>query len=427
MSRVLVLGLGVSGTGVVKLLFSQGHTVVGVEEKLSKEKELELAPLVQQGMRLVSRVEDGDLKECAFAVVSPGIAPHSGLYQTVERGGIEIIGEADYCFRGVRQPVIGITGTNGKTTVTKLVEHVLNGAGRPARALGNVGASLGEYFVDPKREEIVVAEMSSYQLYRFEQPVFDLGVILNLGEDHLLWHGSMEAYAQAKFQMGSCLKEGGRFFIHEEIKNEYEQFLKMIPFDTFGGIVDEKIATNLLGEYRKLPKHDLENLVAAWALTAPFGVTQEQFLMGVRSFQKPEHRIERVAQIDGVNYINDSKGTNVSAVIAAVLAMEGPIFLIAGGEDKGGSFAPWIPHFLPRVKRVFAIGDAAEKIKNEIGAKIEVEVVGTMDKAVKRASEMAKSGDNILLSPGCASFDQFRNYRHRGDAFKNIVKGRNTQ
>ena len=407
--------------GIARLLLSQGNLVIGVEENLSLKKEEALRPLVKRGMRLFSRLDEALLNRCDFAVVSPGISPRSAHYLELQRAGIACVGEADYCFRGARQPVIGITGTNGKTTVTKLTEHVLNTSGKRACALGNVGDSFGDYFTSPNHEEIVVAELSSFQLYHFNQKVFDLGIILNLEEDHLQWHGSKEEYRLAKLQMGRCIKKEGRFFIHEAIKKESEEFLKKVPFDTFGGEGFEKIACNLPQEYRKLPKHELENRQAAWLLTSHFGVTEEQFCLSLKSFQMLAHRLEFVALIDGVNYYNDSKGTNISAVSAAVNAMEGPVLLIAGGVDKGGSFKPWIQSFHSRVKRILAIGEAAKKIQNEIGADIEVEVVGRMDLAIKRAEAVAKRGDNVLLSPGCASFDQFQDYRHRGEVFKQEI------
>ena len=431
MDQVLVLGLGVSGMGVAKLLLSQGNLVIGVEENLSLKKEEELRPLIKGGMRVCSRLDEALLNRCDFAVVSPGISPRSAHYLELKKAGIECVGEADYCFRGVKQPVIGITGTNGKTTVTKLTEHVLNASGRCARALGNVGDSLGDYFSSPDPEEILVVELSSFQLHRFKQNVFDLGIILNLEEDHLEWHGSMREYSLAKLQMGRCLKKDGRFFIHDAIKKECEKFLKKVSFDTFGGQACEKIACNLSQEYRKLSKHELENRQAAWLLTSHFGVIEEQFYLSLKSFQMLVHRLEFVALIEGVNYYNDSKGTNVAAVKAAVDAMEGPVLLIAGGVDKGGSFKPWIQSFHSRVKLVLAIGEAAGKIQNEIGTEIEVEVVERMDLAVKRAEAIAKRGDNVLLSPGCASFDQFQDYRHRGNAFKQeisiLVERRNKQ
>lgn len=421
MSSRLVLGLGVSGIGVVKLLLSQGKRVIGFEEKLTEAKQEELAPLIRKGMRVVSRLEDAPLQECDGVIVSPGFSPKNTQVVELEKRGIPLVGEADYCLKGVKQPIIGITGTNGKTTVTKLTEHILNLSGRRARALGNVGVSFGEYFVSPDPDEIIVAELSSFQLYRLHQKVIDVGIILNVADDHFEWHGSMEAYCLAKLQIGKCLKQGGRLFIHDEIKKEYEEYLKKVSFDTFGVEQFEKIASNFPVEYRKIPKHERENRLAAWLLTSHFGVTEEQFHQALKSFRIPAHRIEYVATIDGVKYYNDSKGTNVSAVIAAVEAMEGPILLIAGGVDKGGSFKPWIRSFDSRVKRIFAIGEAARKLQDEVGAEIEVEEVRTMNRAVIRAVEMAKRGDNVLLSPGCASFDQYRDYRHRGESFKQEI------
>ncbi len=424
MLQAVVLGLGVSGKGVVRLLLSQGYRVYGVDESLSVSKRQELDPLIKEGMELFSCLETISLKECAFAVVSPGISPKSPLYCELQREGIEIVGEAEFCFRsiGKTQSVIGITGTNGKTTVTLLTEHILNSSGKKARALGNVGASLGEYFCHPDPQEIVVAELSSFQLETLTQKVFDAGIVLNLSLDHLDRHETMEEYGLAKLQLGKCLKSQQPFFIHCCLEPMAKKLIIDFPFSLFGGAEDqEKIATFLPLGYRKLPKHERENVLAAWYLVSKFGVSQEQFIQALSTFKKPPHRLEFVASIDGVKYYNDSKGTNIEAVISAVEAMQGDVILIAGGVDKGGSYRPWLKAFKGRVKRVLTIGEAASKMNAELGEGLEVEEVDTMESAVKRAKHLAKYQENVLLSPGCASFDQFRDYRHRGEVFKQLV------
>ncbi|HAZ15728.1 MAG TPA: UDP-N-acetylmuramoyl-L-alanine--D-glutamate ligase [Parachlamydiales bacterium] len=421
MATVAVLGLGVSGKAAALFLLAKGYRVFGIEEKLNSEKEAELAFLKQKGVILSSRLSFPIGSPLSFAVVSPGVSPRSAAFQELVAQGVKIIGEADLCLKEARQTILGITGTNGKTTVTLLTEHILRAAGKKARAVGNVGDPFGSYFLQPDPEEILVAELSSFQLETLQQSVFDSAIILNLTPDHLDRHGSMRAYAQAKAQIGRCLKgESSSFFIYHEMVKEYRSLLSGLPFMSFGES-EEKIADIVPQEYRKLPRHERENLFAAWLLVHSCGVTLAQFREACLTFKKPAHRIEFVASIDGVRYFNDSKGTNVDATRSAVDAMEGSVYLIVGGVDKGGSYQLWKRAFGTKVKKLLAIGEAAGKILSEMGADYDVEVVKTLPEAVGRAAGLAGRGENVLLSPGCASFDQFRDYKDRGEKYKQLI------
>ncbi|MBS0649774.1 MAG: UDP-N-acetylmuramoyl-L-alanine--D-glutamate ligase [Verrucomicrobia bacterium] len=415
MQRALVLGLGVSGKAAVELLLAQGYQVSGADDKAGPEQ---LKDLISRGMYLQSNLEAIDWSQINLFVVSPGISPQHPLYRAALLHQIEIIGEAELSFRNLSQPAVAITGTNGKTTVTLLVEHILNASGVKAKALGNVGSPLSVYALNPDPGCVIVAELSSYQLETMTTPVFDAAVILNITPDHLDRYSSMEEYARAKCRLQNLLKPSSPFFVSKQVACQFAPLLKP------GHIVytqSESVEEILPPEYRELGEHDIENAMAAWVLCKPFKITAEQFRNGLNTFTKPHHRIEFVATIDGVHFFDDSKGTNIDAVIRAVQTMKGPVILIAGGVDKGSSYLAWKEVFRGKVKRIIAIGQAAPKIFQELNPFFEMEIVDSLSAAVKASAGHAVKGDHVLLSPGCSSFDMFRDYAHRGEEFQRTV------
>lgn len=440
MERALVIGLGISGLAAAELLLRDGYRVIGVDRHSKNLVQTPAAArLVELGMRILDENEVEDVGDFDILVVSPGISPEHALYKEACKRGIEIIGEAQLALRRSRQPCIGITGTNGKTTVTYLVEHILKSSGKKAKALGNIGLSLAGYFLAPDPEEIIVAELSSYQLETLNAPVINAGVILNITPDHLDRYSSMHDYARAKCRLQLCMKPGSPLYVHAAAAREYADLLPRNRLMTFGcdpealfftdceraGKKNEKgemhLEYSLPNFYHGLGIHDSENALAAWLLTQSFGVTVEQFLSALTTFRKPAHRIEHVANISGVDYYDDSKGTNIDAVIKAVNAMQGEVILLAGGVDKGASYGLWQSSFAGKVKHIFAFGQAREKIAQETGPFCRVEIVSDLQQAVERASAVAQKGECVLLSPGCASFDMFRDYAHRGEEFRRYV------
>jgi UDP-N-acetylmuramoylalanine--D-glutamate ligase len=431
-NKALVLGLGVSGRGVARLLLSRGFEVYGVDDGPTKPLEI-ISSLLAEGLQYCCSLQEAPYRECDFAVVSPGLSPSARLYQEALKANLHLIGEAEYCLQGVDQPLIGITGTNGKTTTVKLIAHVLQQAGIKAKAVGNVGDSFGDYFVHPDPEDVLVAELSSYQIEALHAKVFDYGVFLNLTPDHLDRHRTMEGYFQAKWQLSKCLKESGHFFVQDEIVKSFSDvvsFATTISFcigeKTFiwsnGSVRHEaNLAEIIPQKLYGLPQHEKSNIMVAWMLLRQFGMTYDLFGKGVESFKRPLHRLEHVACIHGVDYFNDSKGTNVDAVIKAVKAMKGPVYLIAGGVDKGGSYQCWKEAFGEQVKKIFVLGEAADKIQKELSHDYAIQKVATLEEAVKKAAAIAPKASNVLLSPGCSSFDMFRDYIARGELFKQSV------
>lgn len=410
MGKVLVIGMGISGIAAAQFLKAKGYDVVAADanvDVLSKAcQQLKIEPVF-------------DFSHVDFCVLSPGVPPKDPMFQRVIQQKVPLIGEAELAFRYTKQWCVGITGTNGKTTVTLLTEHVLKSAGLKARALGNVGTPLTTYVLNADPDEIIVAELSSYQLETMTRPVFEVGIVLNITPDHLDRYPTMEAYAEAKLRLHMCMKKDGKLYLYSQIEKEFSHLLASLSYQTFGDI--EKIASLCPLSYRDLGDHEKENALAVWLIVREFGVTPDQFTRALEAFRKPAHRIEYVASINGVHYYDDSKGTNLDAVVRAVKAMKGPVVLIAGGVDKGASYLPWKEIFQGKVKQIFVLGQAAEKILRELGAFFAIEIVESLSSAVEKAAMSAESGENVLLSPGCSSFDMFRDYAHRGDEFKRIV------
>ncbi|MBI3236906.1 MAG: hypothetical protein HYZ48_04320, partial [Chlamydiales bacterium] len=316
------------GRSAASFLLSQGYEVVGFDDKPRKDFEV-------PGMLLISSFEEIDWSRISLLIVSPGISPKHLVYQKAVELEIEIIGEAELALRYLNCKAVAITGTNGKTTTTLLVEHVLQSAGIRAKALGNVGDSLTS-FLHKSSIEVAVIELSSYQLETLSCRAFDGAVLLNITPDHLERHGSMQGYAKVKFHLSDLLKPCAPFFVSPRVAKEWGGFIKpsysIYPMDI------ETIERILPLHYRELGEHDIENGMAAWSLCSLLGVSSEIFYQACTTFKKPRHRIEFVRELNGISFINDSKGTNVDAVLYSVKAMKGNIILIAGGVDKVESY-----------------------------------------------------------------------------------------
>lgn len=434
--QVLVIGLGISGRSAAGFLQRRGASVTGVDQNQKVLTEnLEVTRLCEKGMKVASP-NDVNVKNFDLIIVSPGIPQNDSLYTKARESGVELIGEVELAFRCLQNRVLGITGTNGKTTVTLLVAHVLNKSGLRASALGNSGVALTSEEAEKAvlSDAIIVAELSSYQLETMHTRILDAAVVLNITPDHLDRYHNMEAYAASKMHIENCMKSKGKLYVEEKCFKEYGKKLKGVT-KTYGFhskcnifcdlrsiFVDGKPEGVLPPAFSGKANHDVENLMAAYALCREVGVTSSQFLAALESFKKPSHRIEFVRDFKGTLYFDDSKGTNLDAVIKAVDTMTGKVILIAGGVDKGAAYTPWIASFANKVKCICAIGQAAPKIEKDLSHTIPIKRFETLEEAVKYASLMAQKGDNVLLSPGCSSFDMFRDYAHRGEEFQRIVK-----
>lgn len=424
MKNILIVGFGLSGRSAAQFLISRGMNVIAVDDKRD-----EIASL--SSIEIFKDLPEGIIFD--YAVCSPGVPPTHSIIRQLNSKHIKIMSEVELAFDHIKNPIIGVSGTNGKTTVTLLTSHILNACGIKACALGNVGIPLTSAIDTLSSNEIVVAELSSYQLEDLKTPLLDASVLLNITPDHLDRYHTMENYAKAKMQLQKITKNPLRFFIDHKSYSEYGTFLKNSPVSTYG-YEDQTLSTDLKsiffdgnhlvdlpGILQNKKNHDLENFLAAFALCWSMGAAPHAIQAAYETFIKPHHRIEFVKEHQGIKFYDDSKGTNIDAVIRAVESIEGSIHLIAGGVDKGSSYSPWIPIFHNKVKKVYAIGQAAQKIHQELENSIEVELYLTLQSAVSAAYQNAKAGENVLLSPGCASFDMFKDYVDRGLSFQKII------
>lgn len=427
----LVIGMGMSGRSAARLLLHHGAKVIGIDQNTDQEY-LKSLP---QSVEVCVDLSVNDFRDIDLIIISPGIAKSHPMYQKALLSQRPIMGEVELAAQFINQPCVGITGTNGKTTVTLLVTHVLNTLGIKAHALGNVGLPVAEELIKLQRnDEVLVLELSSYQLETLKTPILNAAVILNITPDHLDRYQSMDAYASAKWHIQDVIKSDGPLYVHDETFKHFGAFSKGKIYK-YGASHDCDLIISSHGLYNHTGKifdfpetlpsklsHEHQNLVAAFLLCRTYGVSGSQFLEAYQTFQKPPHRVEFVRELKGISFVNDSKGTNIDAVIRAVEIMPGRVILIAGGVDKGSPYTPWIESFSGKVVKVCAIGEAAEKIEKDLITQIPVERFHDLADAVNAAMKIAKPGDTILLSPGCSSFDMFRDYAHRGDEFKRIVQ-----
>lgn len=437
MRNALVIGFGLSGRSAAQFLIDHQWQVAAVDKNahhLSKEPEVKA--LIAKGIPLLGESEQFSVEAFQLAVISPGVPPENALAQKLRTAGIECIGEVELAFRYMKNQAVGITGTNGKTTVTLLLEHIFLQSGRPAKALGNVGHPLAQALCQLNEEAVVVAELSSFQLETLHKRNLEAGVILNITPDHLDRYPSMQAYAEAKAAIGKLIKPEGLFLVFEGTLEEFPSVFKSRRPQTYGYSENADYYTDLQAIFYKKKKlcelphslrghknHDLENFLAAFALAVFFNVPHEVIIQAYDTFTKPHHRIEFIAEKNGVSFFDDSKGTNLDAVLRAVEVMNRPTFLIAGGVHKGFSYSPWIEPFRGKVKMIFAIGQSASMIEEELSPWIPVQLCTSLKDSVELAYQNANPGDAVLLSPGCSSFDMFKDYVHRGEEFVRCVNG----
>lgn len=427
--KAIVLGLGKSGVSALSLLTKNDFQVIGIDDCLSEdafnEKKKSLIPA-----KIQRTIKDADLNDCSFIVISPGISWTHPLILQACKKQVEIIGEVELAFR-IHQPsalCIGITGTNGKTTVTLLVEHILKSNGINALAVGNIGVSLSSAF-SARNIDVFVIELSSFQLETLSHQSLDFGLLLNISPDHLDRYDNFESYAKMKLKILDLIKEEGFGFLNEHISYNKRKNICSYGFNNNNDIYYHNgkifVHNQLWAQEKELEhfnyNHDLENILAAISICQKFPISSDKIMESIKNFRKPSHRIEIVRNLNGVVYYNDSKGTNIDAVIKAVESIKKNIILICGGVDKGSSYNIWRSAFIGKVKSIFIIGQAAKKISNELYDLFSVEIVQTLEEAVSLAYATSKNGDSVLLSPGCSSYDMFLNYEHRGNEFVRIV------
>ncbi|MGB9885538.1 MAG: UDP-N-acetylmuramoyl-L-alanine--D-glutamate ligase [Moorellales bacterium] len=439
--RVLVVGAGRSGRAAAEVLASLGAAVTLTDLKPASALTLGgLSPrvrVVAGGYPVVSR-EEFDL-----LIVSPGVPLSEPPLAQARTEGLPVWSEIELAYRLSRQPVLAVTGTNGKTTTTALLGQMFRDAGRVTVVAGNIGLPLVGEVVKAPEEAVIVAEVSSFQLETTITFAPRVAVILNITPDHLDRHPDLESYREAKARI--FRRQGPQDWTVLNFDDPLVRSLgaetpaRVLYFSTrtelgegaflSGGWIvlaraGERVRLLPVSELSLLGRHNWENCLAAAAAAWAFGLPPEGVAHTLRTFPGVPHRLEPVAEVDGVAYYNDSKATNPDAAIKALEAFERPIILIAGGRNKGASFAELAEKMVGRVKHLILLGEAAPLIEAAARAAglEEISRVPGLEAAVARARDVARPGEVVLLSPACASWDMFTNYEERGELFKRQVR-----
>jgi UDP-N-acetylmuramoylalanine--D-glutamate ligase len=438
--RVLVVGLARTGAATALFSAARGANVTATDTRTENEIGEAVLSLRNAGVKL----ELGGHRENTFLVQdliipSPGVPADAPPLQAARTKGVTIWSEVELADRFLDGRLIGITGSNGKTTTTTLIEHILRGAGLSTILAGNIGTPLIARVEQTSDNTVTVVELSSFQLELTETFRPNISVFLNLTADHLDRHHTLEAYGRAKARIFENQTEADSAVLNADdpattplapAKPQVYWFSRKQRVAQGAFVRENEVMFRHEGEeeailnLRDIPlagAHNVENVLAAVAATRLAGADPAAIANGVRSFAGVEHRLEFVAEIRGVRYYNDSKATNVDATLKALDAFPGRILVILGGKDKGSDYTLLQKPLRERVILALLIGAAAEKIEKQIAGSVAMERAGTIERAVEIASHAARPGDVVLFAPACSSFDQFQNYEHRGRVFKDLV------
>jgi len=447
--KITVIGLGESGIKVALLLYDEG-AVVTVSEKGDNE-------IIRKNSRLLreryidfelGRHTEGFLKDTELFVVSPGVENSALPIQYAERNDIPIISELELGYNFCCGPIVAVTGTNGKSTVVSLIGEILNASGIRAKVCGNIGNSLSGEVKKISKNTVAVLEVSSFQLERIESFKPKISVILNVTEDHLDRHKSFNDYLKAKIKVfknqtkddiailnyddkvlrdvkklpsrvlyfSTSKKVEGVYLERGKVKLSLRNKVKTL-FDISSFTEKESNKRSLRG------KHNIENILLCSLVASLLGAKEEDIEKAINSFKPLAHRFENVKEINGVTFIDDSKATNIDSTYRAVQSIKSNIILIAGGKDKNLSYGKVSSIIKDKVKCLFLIGETKDEMADIFKKTgIPIEKKNTLEEAVNSAYKTASSGDTVLLSPMCSSFDMFKNYKERGDIFKETVK-----
>lgn len=438
-----ILVIGVARTGLATSLFCARHgaSVTAVDARAESELADAAAKLRDAGISLkLGGYSEEILAGQDLVIPSPGVPADSGILKSAHAQNVPIWSEIELADRFLNGRLIGITGSNGKTTTTSLIEYILKNSGYSTLLAGNIGTPLIDVVESTTDQTVTVAELSSFQLEWIDTFRPNISVFLNLTPDHLDRHGSMEAYGAAKARIFEKQTAADFAILNADdpastpyapTKPKLFWFSRKQRVAQGAFLRDgEQIIFRHHGEEEFILKrseislpgaHNLENVLAAVVATRLAGARPGEIANAVRSFAGVEHRLEFVAEHNGVRYYNDSKATNVDATRKALDAFPGRILIILGGKDKGSDYTVLQAPLRSKAILALLIGAAAEKIEKQIYGSVTIERAGSIERAVEIASQAAQPGDIVLLAPACASFDQFENYEHRGRVFKQLV------
>ena len=431
--HVAVLGAGLSGSAAALLLASESAQVTALDS--ADEKNLlksTMDNLRAHGVHVIcGPAAEQDSSEYQWAVLSPGIDPASSLARNFFSREIEMISELELGWRSCEMPVIAVTGTNGKTTTTELLAQMLNACSQRTMACGNIGKPLSEVARERQPLDVLTVEVSSFQLEAIRTFRPSISLWLNFAPDHLDRYRSVAEYRAAKLRIFENQTEQDIAVV-----NAAEALPKIRPrritFSAYSDRADFRVSNGAITYENqpvlRLPEtklhglHNIENLMATLAVGVARGLSFEQMVPALRGYEPRPHRCEFVREIHGVEYVNDSKATNLDAVEKALAAQTKPVVLIAGGKDKGFNFDPLRSLVKDKVKSAVLIGEMAESIKRSWDGAANCEIATSLADAVERARGLARAGDVVLFSPGTSSFDMFKSYADRGDQFRALVQ-----
>jgi UDP-N-acetylmuramoylalanine--D-glutamate ligase len=438
--KVLVVGMARTGIATAKFLRAKGSLVTTTEVK----PEEEMREAVQELKGLDLSTEWGGHRTETFLkqdiiVVSPGVDLSLDPIQKAIRRGVRVISEIELAYQFIHVPILAITGTNGKTTTTLLLGEMLKEGGRSVGVGGNVGEPLILFADGGDRWEVLVVEISSFQLEAIEDFRPRISVLLNITEDHLDRYSSYTDYIETKVRIFANQNSGDVAILNrddpivmrfgEKVKAKKVLFSMGEKLEEGAFLNDQTISLTLGGsrEEYSLDKtslkgiHNVENMMAALTAARIFGCSKKTIQDVLDRFKGLEHRLEFVREIGGVRFYNDSKGTNVGSVVKSLQSFSEPVILIAGGKDKNGDLSPLKELVQKQVKHLILVGEAKERMSHELGGLTDTVMAKTIEEAVSLAHQKAKGGEVILLSPACSSFDMFKDYKERGRVFKEAV------
>jgi UDP-N-acetylmuramoylalanine--D-glutamate ligase len=432
--KIVVLGLGESGMEVSKLLKSKGADVLIRDNGNSAKHQARAEEMRRQGVNVEIGPQVQNTCRFDFGVLSPGINPNVPLVQTLQQARLPLLGELEMAYRFCECPIVAITGTNGKTTTTELVATVLKAGGKRTMASGNIGKAFSAAVAQSSELDVMVLEVSSFQLECISDFRPRVSIHLNLTPDHLDRYPNMEEYRAAKWEIFRNQTPDDYAIVNTDVELPSFFRAQKITFNAYGKPADYQFIdgtliargepvvgidkTNLVGP------HNAENLLAALAVADLYNVPRAVAIEAFCNYVPQPHRCEKVGVINGVTYLNDSKATNIDALEKALLAMRSTVVLIAGGKDKGLDFSGIRPLLREKVREIVLLGQMKDKFYDWWHSAVPCHKVETLQDAVDLAARLAKSGEIVLFSPGCSSYDMFSSYVERGDLFRKIVQSK---
>jgi UDP-N-acetylmuramoylalanine--D-glutamate ligase len=438
--KIVVIGMGKTGVATAKFLGKQGARVRVTDEKPFDQWNGEFKQIAREKWLEIGDYNTRILTGACFVVPSPGVPPDNTLLVEALKRNIPVISEIELAYWVLKVPVIAVTGTNGKTTTTTLLGEILRCSGKKVFVGGNIGTPLIEYAEGPQEDDFTVAEISSFQLQWIRKFRPFIAILLNITCDHINYHGSFAEYSRIKKRVfANQTKEDfailnaadpeqedlDRIIDAHVMKFSSKRLLKKGIFIKNNNIVlrmsgakEEQYPLSIIN----LPGlHNVENVMAAIMAARFCGCSQKNIIEAVAAFRGLPHRIEFAGEKNSIKFYDDSKGTNVGSVVRALETFAQPVILLLGGRDKDGDFETLNPMLAAKAKKVILFGEARDRIASLIGKDVQTLKKTKLKEAIESAYKNAQPGDVILLSPGCASFDEFANYKERGNFFKDVV------